>query len=135
MAYMEIKPIKPAVLPLSPVTVNLPKVIKNLNNRFPYSQPSRQTATKNHKSDTNRRDSVTIGEIRDQARKVYECISFPPVGMIPTKVENATQREKAAIDQIAMWARWLAMPTMKTETHEKITEYSRRSAKKLRFAR
>jgi len=55
--------------------------------------------------------------------------------MILRNIENATQREKAAPDQVAMWECRLEMPTTKTEAHEKITEYSRRRAKKLRFAR
>lgn len=135
MACMEMKPIKPAALPLSLIIVNLLKVIKNFNNRSPYSQPNRQTAIKNHKSDANIRDNVIIGEIRDQARKAYERVSFFLTRMIPRNIENATQREKAALDQVAMWGCRSEMPTIKTEAHEKITEYSRRRARKLRFVR
>jgi len=60
-------PIRAAILPLSPISVDSPKLVKNLTRKIPYNAPNKQTAIENHSSETNMRDTVTTGVIRDQA--------------------------------------------------------------------
>jgi len=60
-------PIMAPILPLSPIAIDSPKLVKNVSRKPPYNAPNRQTAVRNHCLGANMRDVVIIGEISDQA--------------------------------------------------------------------